>query len=118
MPNDPPGFAAQLAEDLSPEDVVHVLSLLQGDIARLVAELEAAASAGDPAAFRAAAHGIAGAAGSVGAADLEQAGRRAMTNRDPAAPLPGPAAEIRGLADAMLREIAGFLAAGTPPALP
>jgi HPt (histidine-containing phosphotransfer) domain-containing protein len=118
MPNDPPGFAAHLAEDLSPEDFVQVLILLHTDIEQLVAALETAAMAGDPKACRAAAHSLAGAAGSVGADRLAQVSRRAMTNLDPAAPLLAMAAEIRSVANATLRQIADFLAAGAPPAAP
>jgi HPt (histidine-containing phosphotransfer) domain-containing protein len=115
MPSEPPGFAAHLAEELSPEDFIQVLTLVRGDVEQLVASLEAAAVAGDATACRTAAHGLAGAAGAVGADALEQVSRRAMTNRDPAASLTATAAEIRSVADAMLREIAGVLAGGAPP---
>nr|WP_294505441.1 Hpt domain-containing protein [uncultured Rhodopila sp.] len=115
MPTDPSSFAAHLAEDLSPEDIIQVLTLLRGDIENLVATLESAARAGDAKAFRAAAHGLAGAAGSVAAGPLEQISRRAMTNLDPDAPIAATAIEIRAIADATLRQIADVLAGGAPP---
>nr|WP_294527596.1 Hpt domain-containing protein [uncultured Rhodopila sp.] len=116
MPTDPPVFAAHLADDLSPEDIIQVLTLLRGDIENLVTALESAARAGDAKGFRAAAHGLAGAAGSVAAEPLEQVSRRAMTNLDPDAPLVATAGEIRAIADETLRQIAGVLAGGVPPA--
>jgi HPt (histidine-containing phosphotransfer) domain-containing protein len=114
MPSDPPGFAAHLAEELSPEDFIQVLTLVSGDVEQLVARLETAAGAGDAEAHRVAAHGLAGAAGAVGAEELERISRRAMTNRDPGASLTDMAAEIRSVADAMLREIAAALPGGAP----
>jgi HPt (histidine-containing phosphotransfer) domain-containing protein len=118
MPSESPDFAAHLAEELSPEDFIQVLTLVSGDVAQLVASLETAAAAGDAEACRAAAHGLAGAAGAVGAEALEQVSRRAMTNRDPAASLLVMAAGIRAEADAVLREIAALLAGGAPPVRP
>jgi HPt (histidine-containing phosphotransfer) domain-containing protein len=115
MPSDPPDFAAHLAEELSPEDFIQVLTLVSGDVEQLVASLETAAGAGDADACRAAAHGLAGAAGVVGAEALEKVSRRAMTNRDPAASLTATAAEIRSVANATLRQIAAVLAGGAPP---
>ena len=115
MPSGSPGFAAHLAEELSPEDFIQVLTLVSGDVEQLVASLESAAGAGDADACRAAAHGLAGAAGAVGADALERVSRRAMTNRDPAASLTAMAAEIRAVADAMLRDIAAVLTGGAPP---
>jgi HPt (histidine-containing phosphotransfer) domain-containing protein len=73
-----PGFAAQLAEDLSPDDLLLVLGVFRTDVERLTGSLDAAAAAADEAAFRRAAHGLAGAAGAVGAAGLEHACRQAM----------------------------------------
>ena len=87
MPSDPPGFAAQLAEDYLPKTSSSP-TLVQGDIARLVAGAwRRAAGAADAEACRAAAHGIAGRPARWAPADLEQVSRRAMTNRDPAASL-------------------------------
>ncbi|HOU89974.1 MAG TPA: Hpt domain-containing protein [Polyangiaceae bacterium] len=74
-----PGFAAQLAEDLSPDDLLLVLGVFRTDVERLTGSLDVAAAALDEAAFRRAAHGLAGAAGAVGAFGLEQACRQAMS---------------------------------------
>jgi hypothetical protein len=72
------GFATQLADDLSPEDLRMVLSVFRTDVERLTVALSGAAQAGDVVAFRRAAHGLAGAAGAVGAVALERACREAM----------------------------------------
>ena len=93
------GFAAQLAEDLSEEDLRLVLSVFRTDVQRLTAALAAAATAGDGIAFRRAAHGLAGAAGAVGAAGLEAACRAAMAGTGPLAEVLG---EIRRLSEAAL----------------
>jgi HPt (histidine-containing phosphotransfer) domain-containing protein len=76
----------QLATDLPPDDLRLVLRTFEGDVARLGAALAAAGAAGDAAAWRRAAHGMAGAAGAVGAAALEQRAREAMAHAtiDPA----------------------------------
>ncbi len=102
---------AQLAEDLSPEDVRRVLSVFEGDVRRLVADMVAAGHTGDVALFRRVAHGLAGAAGAVGAKSLESACRAQMSrdDLDPAS-LPGIAARIQQLADAALVELAAFVA--------
>ncbi len=97
------GFAAQLTEDLSPQDLRHVLSVFETDVLRLRAALGAAALADDAAGFRRAAHGLAGAAGAVGAAALEGACRRAMGG---AAPIGDAMAEIDALAGAVMGDIA------------
>lgn len=73
-----PDFAVQLREDLPSEDARHVLSLFAGDLQRLSAAVMAAAQAGQGPALRRAAHALAGAAGAVGAASLEQICRAAM----------------------------------------
>jgi len=72
----------QLAEDLSPEDLRSVLSVFVTDVRRLVGNLTATAAAEDVAGFQRVAHGLAGAAGAVGAGALEQACRAAMTRTD------------------------------------
>ncbi len=101
---------AQLAEDLSPEDLRNVLAVFATDVRRLVGNLTAAAAAADPDAFKRVAHGLAGAAGAVGAAALDQACRRAMTRTDlTAAELKPIALNITGLADTSLRELAAFV---------
>jgi len=102
---------AQLAEDLSPEDVRRVLGVFEGDVRRLVGNLDAAAVTGDVAAFRRVAHGLAGAAGAVGAKSLEQACRAAMVRDDlDASALAHAAGAIDLLADAALAELAAFVA--------
>lgn len=100
------GFAAQLAEDLSEEDLRLVLSVFRTDVQRLTDTMAGAASTGDGGAFRRAAHGLAGAAGAVGAAGLEAACRAAMAGDGPLAAL---LAEIRTLADAALGDVARVL---------
>jgi HPt (histidine-containing phosphotransfer) domain-containing protein len=74
----PPGFAAQLLEDLPPADVRHVLIVFGGDLRRLANILDVASQAGDRDSFRRTAHALAGAAGAVGAAALADACRAAM----------------------------------------
>ena len=107
----------QLAEDLSPEDVRRVLGVFEADVRRLVGNLDAAAVAGDVPGFRRVAHGLAGAAGAVGAKSLEQACRAAMTGShlDPS-DLPSAAGQIDLLADSALAELAAFIAGLDAPA--
>jgi len=100
------GFAAQLAEDLSPDDLLLVLGVFRTDVVRLTGTLGAAAAAEDGAGFRRAAHGLAGAAGAVGASGLEQACRRAMAG---ALPLADSMAEIARLADVALGDLAALI---------
>ncbi len=71
-------FARQLSEDLDAEDLYRVLEVFRGDLARLRQALRLAALDNDAAGLRRAAHGLAGAAGAVGAGALEEACRRAM----------------------------------------
>lgn len=101
------GFAAQLAEDLSQDDLRMVLGVFGADVHRLKDALAAAAGAADQVAFRRAAHGLAGAAGAVGALRLEQACRRAMTD---GAPMAAALADIDALAAGALGDLAAFLA--------
>jgi HPt (histidine-containing phosphotransfer) domain-containing protein len=101
------GFAAQLAEDLSPEDLRLVLRVFGDDVRRLTGVLEAAMRAGDAAAFRRAAHGLAGAAGAVGAQRLEAACRAAMGG-EPA--LEAAMAAIAARGEAALGDLAQFMA--------
>lgn len=101
------GFAAQLAEDLSAEDLRLVLRVFGEDVRRLTGVLGAAAQAGDVVAFRRAAHGLAGAAGAVGAQRLEDACRTAMV----AEPVMDVAmAAITVLGAAALDDLARFMA--------
>jgi len=101
----------QLAEDLSPDDLRTVLGVFASDVKRLTANLNAAAAAEDVATFRRVAHGLAGAAGAVGAKALEQACRVAMMRTElPPSPL-GPAADaIDALGDSALAQLDAFLA--------
>lgn len=109
------GFAAQLAEDLDPDDLRMVLGVFRQDVERLTLVLRDSAAAADTAAFQRTCHALAGAAGAVGAAALEQSCRVAMTARDlQAAQLPAAAAEIGALGTAALGEMAGFLASLPP----
>lgn len=73
-----PSFAAQLAVDLSEDDLRHVLLVFGRDVARLTGVLRDAVTAQDAIGFRRAAHGLAGAAGAVGAMKLERQCRLAM----------------------------------------
>lgn len=107
-------FAAQLAEDLGPDDVRLVLGVFQSDVARLTGVLALTAAAGDATGFRRAAHGLAGAAGAVGAGALEAACRRGMAIAAGQAQAPVPEldaglAEIRRMAEAALAELAAFV---------
>ncbi len=107
-----PGFAAQLAQDLEPEDIRLVLGVFHQDVERLTGVLDGNAAAADVGDFRRTCHALAGAAGAVGAVALEQAARTAMTNGDLLpAQLPAIAAEIRTQAAAALADMAAFLAA-------
>jgi HPt (histidine-containing phosphotransfer) domain-containing protein len=101
----------QLADDLAPDDLRNVLAVFVTDVKRLTAELDAAAAAENHAAFRRAAHGLAGAAGAVGATALAQTCQTAMVGRDPApAQLRDTAAAVETLAATALTELADFLA--------
>ena len=101
------GFAAQLVEDLSPEDLRLVLGVFRSDVQRLLGAMAQALGGADAVAFRRAAHGLAGAAGAVGAVRLEQACRQAMAA---AVPMAQGLAEIEALAASALGDLAVFLA--------
>jgi len=106
-----PSFAAQLAEDLGPEDLRHVLDVFGRDVARLTGVLRDAAVGDDAIGFRRAAHGLAGAAGAVGASALEQQCRQAMTQAETTPnSLIATMAMIDTLAEDALRELARFVA--------
>ena len=106
-----PADFAQLAEDLSPEDVRRVLDVFEADVRRLVGNLNAAATAGDVAGFKRVAHGLAGAAGAVGTKSLEQACRDAMVRRDlVGTALPAIAGQIGQLASDALGDLSAFVA--------
>ena len=107
------GFAAQLADDLSPDDLRLVLTVFQTDVTRLTGALADAARLDDDTAFRRAAHGLAGAAGAVGAAGLEQASRQAMAEDT----IAGAGLEvIVALAEKALADLAELLARLGPAA--
>lgn len=72
------GFAAQLAEDLSLEDLQLVLGCSATTCSASAPRWHRPPGTGDDAAFRRAAHALAGAAGAVGAVALEQACRQGM----------------------------------------
>ena len=78
-------FASQLRQDLAPADVTHVLAVFAADAMRLSAAWRQALDGDDLTAFRRLAHELAGAAGAVGAASLEQAARSALLGIDLAA---------------------------------
>lgn len=107
MPNytAPPGFAAQLLEDLPLADVRHVLAVFSADLRRLADILAVTVEAADDDSFRRAAHALAGAAGAVGAASLQEACRTAMT-----ASTSGSGAAMRTLGDAVQAQVAGAAA--------
>ncbi len=107
------GFAAQLADDLSPEDLRMVLSVFGADVERLTAALSGAAQAGDAAAFQRAAHGLAGAAGAVGAVALERACRAAMAGEGA---IPAAMTEIAAISRVALGDLARILAGLDAPA--
>ena len=106
-----PGFAGQLAEDLSPDDLRHVLTVFRADVGQLIQAMGVAANAGDVVSFRRVAHGLAGAAGAVGADRLEQGCRLVMTRADIGpAELPQAHAGIAALGDSALDDLRDFLA--------
>ena len=102
---------AQLADDLSVEDLRTVLAVFATDVKRLAAKLKAAAAAADLVEFKRVAHGLAGAAGAVGAKALEQACRAAMVRSDPGpVGLCAAADAIDALADVALAQLVAFVA--------
>ncbi len=96
-------LARPLAETLPGADFRQLVAIFAEDVRRLTAEMEAAPDAG---AWRAATHGIAGAAASVGAVAVERAAREAM-RAEPAQAV----ARIRAAA----AEAVAALAALAPP---
>lgn len=73
-----PDIAGALASDLPPADFGRIVDSFAADIDRLADEMEAGTLAGDRLAVHRAAHGLAGAAASVGALALERAARRGL----------------------------------------
>lgn len=80
-----PAIAGQLAAELPPEVFAMIIQTFEADAAQLLSALGAAAQAGDADAWHKAAHGLAGAAGGVGATRLEALAREAMRPADPPA---------------------------------
>ncbi len=109
----------QLAEDLSPEDLRVVLGVFATDVKRLIDNLNAAAAEDDLATFKRVAHGLAGAAGAVGAKSLEQASRAAMLRTELVGErLTATASAIEAMAATALSQLEAFVAKldeGHPP---
>ncbi|MBX9699369.1 MAG: Hpt domain-containing protein [Acetobacteraceae bacterium] len=80
-----PDIAGSLARELPPEDFGRIVESFELDIGRLADEMAAGTAAGDRMAVHRAAHGLAGAAASVGALALEHAARRGL-GREPCPP--------------------------------
>lgn len=102
---------AQLAEDIPMADVRRIVSVFADDMQRLVPQMRTAAQAGDLAQWRRILHSIAGAAGAVGGAALEQAARQGMNWPD--AQAAGAAAQatlVAHLADQTVVELGAHLA--------
>ncbi len=103
-----PGVIAALREDLPADALRGILRTFEADLARLLAELVAAAQAGQRDAYLHAAHAIAGAAGAVGLTGLEALARIAMDPAQPEGPaaiVPRILAEGRAGLAALVREI-------------
>lgn len=101
----------QLAEDLSPEDLRVVLGVFATDVKRLTASLNEAAGADDLVNFKRVAHGLAGAAGAVGAKALEQACRAAMQRTELVGErLSVTAAAIESLAETAMAQLTAYIA--------
>jgi HPt (histidine-containing phosphotransfer) domain-containing protein len=103
-------FAANLAEDLSLEDIHQVLAVFGQDLERLTEILAVASGGGDIPTFRRAAHGLGGAAAAVGAAGLSRSCRDATErSHDPAA-MPASLAAVRQEVSPVQAELARVLA--------
>jgi HPt (histidine-containing phosphotransfer) domain-containing protein len=114
MPS-PSGFADGLAQDLGDRDFRHLLHLLREDLTGLLRAMDSAVAANDTEGFRRVAHGLVGAATTVGAAELEHSGRVAMAATTLRA---DDARDIRRHANDVLAEIARVLGANPPPGPP
>ena len=100
-----PDVAGQLAEELAPDIFVVIVRSFEQDLARLVRQMVDAARANDVEEYRRAAHGLAGAAGSIGAKALETMARQAM-RRDDRTPAQQMILSIGAEAKAALSELA------------
>lgn len=100
-------IAGSLAEDLAPSDFARIVEGFGFDVARLIAEIEVGVAARDEAAVHRAAHGLAGAAASVGAVVLERAARRGLRH---AGPLPDDLVpHLRRAGDSAMRELRALI---------
>jgi HPt (histidine-containing phosphotransfer) domain-containing protein len=79
-----PEVVRQLRDDLPPDVFLTIVVTFEADARRLSAELGRASRTDDAITFRRAAHTLAGAAGAVGAAELEDTARRGMAAADAA----------------------------------
>lgn len=72
-------YLRTLLQDLEPDDFALIRATFSEDLDRIGQALAAAAAAGDPAAFARHAHRLAGAAGAVGASELQRLARHWST---------------------------------------
>ncbi|SHJ84505.1 Hpt domain-containing protein [Roseomonas rosea] len=106
-----PDVAGQLAEDLPRDVFVSIIQSFEQDLARLVRQMVEAVHAGNTEEYRRAAHGLAGAAGSIGAKTLEALARQAMRSDDRT-----PAQQmILGIGEAAKVALAELAALAAPP---
>ncbi len=111
------GLLAQLADDVTTDDLRTILGAFHTDMDRLCGQLRDAAAAGDSDRFRRAAHAIAGAAGVVAATALEDCARVAMDGAEPPGPaMEASAAAISALAVAAQASLIQYLQTGALPA--
>ncbi|WP_426959247.1 Hpt domain-containing protein [Muricoccus radiodurans] len=108
-----PEVAGQLAAELPRDVFIGIVKTFEEDLARLVRQMVEAARAGRPEDYRRAAHGLAGAAGSIGAKSLEALARQAMRSDD-ATPVQQMLTEVGQEARAALTALSA-LAAGAAP---
>ncbi|WP_376095272.1 Hpt domain-containing protein [Roseomonas sp. CCTCC AB2023176] len=104
-----PEVARSLAADLPHDVFVSIVRTFEQDLARLVREMVEAAKVSNEDGYRRAAHGLAGAAGSIGAKRLEALAREAMRYDD----VMPPAQRLRDIgaeARAALTELAALSA--------
>jgi HPt (histidine-containing phosphotransfer) domain-containing protein len=107
-----PEIARQLAAELPHDVFVGVVRTFEADLARLVQQMVDALTRGDMAAYRRNAHSLAGAAGAIGARQLEAMARKAM-NQD-VVPASGAVLALGAEAKAALAELM-TLSSATPP---
>jgi HPt (histidine-containing phosphotransfer) domain-containing protein len=100
-----PEVLGSLAALMPRAELLSIAETFRTDLRRLGAEAEAGVAAGDVAAYRRAAHALAGTAAGVGAKRLEAVARRAMDPRNTEAPAM-IAALIQEEVDAACEEIA------------